>query len=118
MTGWRKKQIDNMIAGAEQMTDDKGYSIGTEEQYNAFVEKRNKSMMRARLREYEKQSGLEIFGLGAKTDKWEAALEKYAELIVRECIRQVDLDNGYGNNEWDRALTFVSKHLKEHFGVE
>ena len=43
---------------------------------------------------------------------------KFAELLVQECIRQVDLDNGHGNNEWDRALTFVSNHLKEHFGVK
>jgi len=74
--------------------------------------------MNERLRQFEKESKLEIFGLGARREIWEKALEKYAELIIKECIRQVDLDNGHGNNEWDRALTFVSKHLKEHFGVE
>ena len=38
---------------------------------------------------------------------------KFAELVVLECIRQVDLDNGYGDNDWDRALSFISKHLKD-----
>jgi len=41
--------------------------------------------MNTRLRQFEKQSGLEIFGLGAKRHLWEAALEKYAELIIRDC---------------------------------
>jgi len=41
--------------------------------------------MNERLRQFEKESKLEIYGLGAKRIPWEAALEKYAELIVREC---------------------------------
>ena len=44
--------------------------------------------------------------------------EKFAELIVRECIEQASIGNGHGNNQWDRALTFASKNIKEHFGVE
>ena len=42
------------------------------------------------LRQFEKESKLEIFGLGARRDIWEKALEKYAELIVRECMLQVE----------------------------
>ena len=44
--------------------------------------------------------------------------EKFAELIVRECIEQASIGNGHGNNQWDRALTFAAKNIKEHFGVE
>ena len=44
--------------------------------------------------------------------------QKFAELIVRECIGQASIGNGHGNNQWDRALTFASKNIKEHFGVE
>jgi len=44
--------------------------------------------------------------------------EKFAELIVKECIEQASIGNGHGNNQWDRALTFASKNIKEHFGVE
>ena len=43
---------------------------------------------------------------------------KFAELIVRECIEQASIGNGHGNNQWDRALTFSAKNIKEHFGVE
>ena len=45
-------------------------------------------------------------------------MEKFAELIVQECIEQASIGNGHGNNQWDRALTFASKNIKEHFGVE
>lgn len=40
------------------------------------------------LRQFEKESKLEIFGLGARREPWEQALTKYAELIVRECIKE------------------------------
>ena len=44
--------------------------------------------MNERLRQFEKESKLEIFGLGARREVWEKALEKYAELIVRECMKE------------------------------
>ena len=44
--------------------------------------------------------------------------KKFAELIVKECIEQASIGNGHGNNQWDRALTFSAKNIKEHFGVE
>ena len=43
---------------------------------------------------------------------------KFAELIIRKCIEQASIGNGHGNNQWDRALTFAAKNIKEHFGVE
>jgi hypothetical protein len=46
--------------------------------------------MNTQLRQFEKQSGLEIFGLGAKRHIWEAALEKFAELIIAECLKKVE----------------------------
>ena len=44
--------------------------------------------------------------------------QKFAELIVKECIDQASIGNGHGNNQWDRALTFASNSIKDHFGVE
>ena len=45
-------------------------------------------------------------------------IEKFAELIILECVEQASIGNGHGNNQWDRALTFAAKNIKEHFGVE
>jgi len=42
--------------------------------------------MNKRLREFERESKLEIFGLGARREKWEAALAKYAELVIKDCV--------------------------------
>ena len=44
--------------------------------------------MNERLRQFERESGLEIFGLGAKRLPWEAALEKYAELVEQDVIER------------------------------
>jgi hypothetical protein len=44
--------------------------------------------------------------------------KKFAELFVQECIEQASIGNGHGNNQWDRALTFAAKNIKQHFGVE
>lgn len=65
--------------------------------------------MNERLRQFERESKLEIYGLGAKRIPWEAALEKYAELIVRECvlISQTSTD-GFS----------AGQRMEEHFGVK
>ena len=59
------------------------------------------------------QLALQVYGTQATEQEI-----KLAELIVRECIEQASIGNGHGNNQWDRALTFAGKNIKEHFGVE
>ena len=66
--------------------------------------------MNKQLRQFERDSGLDIFGLGAKRVKWEAALEKYAQLIVNESITVMKQHDYHG--EW------LGEKIKEHFGVE
>lgn len=49
--------------------------------------------------------------------------EKFAELIVRECVKEIELQYGGGSdqpmdNEWDRAIECVSSMVKYRFGVE
>lgn len=61
--------------------------------------------MNPRLRQFEKESGLVIFGLGAKRHIWEAALEKYAELVVQECAEIADKAEPYKANDL----------IKQHF---
>jgi Ni,Fe-hydrogenase maturation factor len=68
--------------------------------------------MNERLRQFERESKLEIFGLGARQEKWEAALEKYAELIIRDCV---DI------NKQELSFSAFEKLMNkyhEHFGVE
>ena len=76
--------------------------------------------MNERIQELLEQARTECSQFGSKpaTTVGYDELEKFAELIVRECIEQASIGNGHGNNEWDRALTFASKNIKQHFGVE
>ena len=99
---------ENIKAGADIHAGDGGYSLGTQEEYEKFVKVRNQSLIKARIREFEKESGLEIYALGARRDKWEHCMEKFAELIVKECMSNLYL-NGY-----DDAMN----QIKQHFGVE
>ena len=64
--------------------------------------------MKELIRKFEKESGLEIYGLGARQEKWEHTMEKFAELVVKECMSNLHL-HGY-----DDAMN----RIKEHFGVE
>ena len=73
--------------------------------------------MNERIRELAEQAGYEkdMFGIG----HWDMPeCKKFAELIVQECVDQASIGNGHGNNQWDRALTFAAKNIKEHFGVK
>ena len=45
--------------------------------------------------------------------------EKFAELIIEECIAIVDNAERGGSNEiWDNAVKFIRRDLKFHFGVK
>jgi hypothetical protein len=103
-----KEMNENIKAGADIHAGDGGYSEGTQEEYEKFVKIRNQSLIKARIREFEKQSGLEIYGLGARRDRWEATMEKFTELVVKECMSNLYL-HGY-----DDAMN----QIKEYFGVE
>jgi hypothetical protein len=70
-----------------------------------------KKSFNKRLREFERESGLEIYGLGARRDRWEQTLTKFAQLIIEECAQQVD---------WILAEDGKTQGdvIKQHFGVE
>ena len=106
-------------AGADIHAGDGGYSEGTQEQYDAFVKVRNKSLAQGRIKELAEQAGsTHKQNLGVYqfyTDE----LEKFAELIVGECVRVVE----GGHFLHDQAPTALfakecSGAIKKHFGVE
>jgi hypothetical protein len=70
--------------------------------------------MNERIREFEKLSGLEVYGLGARREYWDRCTKKFAELIVEECANLFDKD------EMELSLTerTIHKTIKEHFGIE
>jgi len=68
--------------------------------------------MNERIRELVRESNLDVYGLGKERYKWEYTVEKFAELIVRECADLVD--------DHDDSYPYVSfgDMIKKHFGVE
>jgi len=73
--------------------------------------------MKELVRKFEKESGLEIYGLGARREKWEHTMEKFAELVVKECVKVVD-DTMTDNQEMNIGLVMASAAIVSQFGVE
>ena len=68
--------------------------------------------MNERIRELVRESNLDMYGLGKERHRWEYTVEKFAELIVRECAGVVE-KNLFESIGWN-----TSKKVKQHFGVE
>jgi len=81
----------NIKAGSDIHAGDGGYSEGTQEDYEKFAKARGQSLLKMRLREFEKTSGMDVYGLGAKRDMWDSRLEKFAQLIAQDCASVCDL---------------------------
>ena len=92
--------------------------------------------MNERIKELVRESNLDMYGLGKERHRWEYTVEKFAELIVRECARLnlelsyelagviVDTEEGIGfdsvclNTVKQVHNSLASNQLTEHFGVE
>ena len=76
--------------------------------------------MNERIQELAKQIGY-IWHASGEPQIYEFTpekLEKFAQLIVAECISIVDDAERGGSNEiWDNAVKFIRRDIQEHFGV-
>jgi len=70
--------------------------------------------MNERIRELVRESNLDVYGLGKERYRWEYTVEKFAELIVRECASKVD---NILREKKDGGGT-MGDEIREHFGVE
>ena len=88
--------------------------------------------MNERIKELVRESNLDVYGLGKEKYKWEYTVEKFAELIVAECINREELlgaiargwcseKNSHKTMDSDLALAIfdeVERQIKQQFGVE
>jgi predicted RNA-binding Zn-ribbon protein involved in translation (DUF1610 family) len=81
--------------------------------------------MNERLRKLVKESDLDVYGLGKARDRWEYVVEKFAHLVVQECIEQ--LETGKKCDPYTGSLftcdhndniDYQIKVLKQHFELE
>ena len=104
---------ENIKAGGDIHAGDGGYSIGTKEKYDEFVKNRNR--MNERIRQLIEQATdtIEIVNPDTGITHYREFFdkEKFAGLIVRECISNVEV--------WEKdSRNHISYMLKQHFGVE
>ena len=119
---------DNIKAGSDIHAGDGGYSIGTKEKYDEFVKDRNQSLGKARIKKlldqatmdalYETQDAVDLLDNPVTRQQRELQLEKFAQLIVKECVGlfpnvYVEIENEYG-----RSPVIAADYIKKHFGVE
>ena len=45
-------------------------------------------------------------------------IEKFAELIARECLETIQNQSMNSNDEWEDGLVFAQQAIKEHFGLD
>lgn len=123
---------EQIKAGADIHAGDGGYSEGTQEQYDAFVKVRNKSLAQGRIRDLALQATTYIEPTSNSGEGWIFDKEKFAELIVRECINREELlgaiargwcseKNSHKTMDPDLALAIfdeVEQQIKQQFGVE
>ena len=80
--------------------------------------------MNERIKQLAEQAGLLSKHIGPVVEtrhmaKKKQDLEKFAELIVRECANHCDLLLDHKiSSEWSRGTHDCSRAIKKHFGVE
>ena len=75
--------------------------------------------MNERIQELADKIWAEEYWDNPATDKLlPAQLNKFAELIVRECIEHLESSVAVPNIEHSRTKTKCIKSIKQHFGVE
>jgi hypothetical protein len=70
-----------------------------------------------RIRELIRESHLDVYGLGKDRYKWESTVDKFAEMIVAECLLFTN-PSPHEGTEFGTALAWADKNIREHFGVE
>ena len=66
--------------------------------------------MNEKIRQFARESHLDVYGLGKDRAKWEATLEQYTKLVILECDR-------YARNTWEHGY-LLGGDLKVLFNFE
>ena len=81
--------------------------------------------MNDRIKEFVSQSHLDVYGLGKDRKKWEATLDKFVELIARDCEDRLRKEGERAKIQAFTGSTYkftymndAANIIKRHFGVE
>lgn len=62
-----------------------------------------------------KENAEQCYEYNAKTDDLWFNKEKFAQLIIKECISKCEF---YNDSNWGPASECIAQDIKQHFGVE
>jgi hypothetical protein len=103
---------ENIKAGADIHAGDGGYQLGTQEEYDEFVKKRNQSLAELEdpFKEIADKAHFNIY----HSPMWKPTAHRFAEMIVKECV-QVSLNSSHRDDDMG---AIIARQIKKHFGVE
>ena len=64
------------------------------------------------IREFERESGLEIYGLGAKREQWVDTMQRFAELVIKDVIKQAEEANIKARQDADKTVAEAEEALR------
>jgi hypothetical protein len=82
--------------------------------------------MNERIRELVRESNLDVYGLGKERYKWDYTVEKFVELIIKDCVEQGKLIQAQtivnGSEEYvagrEMGIEVFINQIKKHLGIE
>ena len=76
--------------------------------------------MTPRIRELVQQSRIDVYGLGRDNATWEAAVDRFAQSLIQECLLALEPDPMAEEIDYAVEEKFYrrsAKKIQQHFGV-
>ena len=77
--------------------------------------------MNERLRQLVRQSRIDVYALGTDNAKWEAAVNRFAQSLIQECLLSLEPDPMAPEIDYDVEEKFYQRSadkIRRHFGLE
>jgi len=77
--------------------------------------------MNERLRQLVRQSRIDVYSLGTDNTKWEAALDRFIQAVIQECLLSLEPDPMAPEIDYDVEQKFYKRSadkIRQHFGIE
>lgn len=76
--------------------------------------------MNERLRQLAKQSRIDVYGLGTDSAKWEAALDRFSQALIQECLLALEPNSMASEIDYDVEEKFYKRSaakIQKHFDL-
>ncbi len=76
--------------------------------------------MNERMRQLARQSRIDVYGLGTDNAKWEAALDRFGQALIQECLLALEPDPMASEIDYDVEEKFYKRSaakIQKHFDL-